>query len=231
MKYNKSITEKKKNAFKNIIKPKLIVLGNSNVGKSSFIKFLIKNKKLTTGIVGKTPGTTKSIEKYTIPTLPFEIIDLPGFGEFSTLSKVEKEKSKIKIIEYVENNRKNIFLSILILNAIRINDELQKWYYENKNTIPLSCEFVSWLKELKIDTIILINKIDKLKKSEVILIEEKYITVLKELGIIDKNFINNNEIKNDPIIRSVSLKYNLNLNGLKNIIFQKFEFYKNKNSK
>ncbi|MHA1341152.1 MAG: GTPase [Promethearchaeota archaeon] len=204
----------------NVEKQKLVVLGNSNVGKSTFVRFLIGNPKITIGIAGKHAGSTKTIKKYSFSNLPFDIIDLPGFGAMTTITKYEREKVHNSIINYIESNRQYIFLAVVIVNSIRINDELEKWYYQNKETIPLSFEFVSWLDELKIPCIVLINKIDKLKKSQISQIERKIRMIFEEFGFREKEIDCNSGL---ILIKSISLKKGINLQGLKELIFNKFK--------
>ena len=72
-------------------KKQIVLVGKSNVGKSSFINAICNQKKLAK--VGQTPGKTRSINYYNVNN-DFYIVDLPGYG-YSTMS--EKEKIKIKI--------------------------------------------------------------------------------------------------------------------------------------
>ncbi len=125
--------------------PRLVLVGNSNVGKSTITKFFLHNKKLATGTVGKKAGSTVSLKLYKDPGVPFEIVDLPGFGAMTRTSKDLKDKIHSEIIDYVERDKKNIFLILVIINAVRILDELEKWYYRDNTTIPLTFEFLSWI--------------------------------------------------------------------------------------
>lgn len=163
--------------------PRLIMLGNSNVGKSTIVKFLLSNKKLATGAIGKHAGSTVGLKIYDDHNLPYQIIDMPGFGAMTRTSKQDKEKIYDKIIEYVEGDKENIFLALVVINAIRVEDEMQKWYYENKQTIPLSFEFITWLNDIGIPAIVVLNKIDRLKRFELKNVEKEISRGFNDLGI------------------------------------------------
>ncbi|MHA1729761.1 MAG: GTPase [Promethearchaeota archaeon] len=195
--------------------PRLVLLGNSNVGKSSIVKYLLKNKKLTAGKIGKRAGSTTKLNLYKDPALAYQIVDLPGFGAMVKTSKVMKEKIHTRIIQYVEEDRENIFLALIILNCLRINDELQKWYYGNKKTIPLSYEFVKWLNEVKIPSIVILNKIDRVKKRDLLRIQEKVKTTFSELGIKIGEIEEKTKFTG---ILSVSAKKHINMGNLKDLI-------------
>jgi GTP-binding protein EngB required for normal cell division len=193
--------------------PRLVLLGNSNVGKSSITRYLLNKKKLTIGKIGKHAGSTVTLKLYSDPSNPYQIVDLPGFGAMTRTSKDAKNKIHSKIIQYVEKDKKNIFLALIILNCVRIFDELDKWYYSNAETIPLSYEFVMWLNELKIPSILVLNKIDRIKKRDLEKIVSKINEILSELEIevtgSDKGLIS---------IMPVSAKKNLNMRELKDTV-------------
>jgi GTP-binding protein len=168
--------------------PKLLMLGNSNVGKSSICRFLLKDKSLIVGGVGKHAGTTVKLKVYKDPQLPYEIVDLPGLGAMTRTGREEINKIHNMIVHYVEKDKNHIFLALIIFNCVRIQDELQKWYYDQQETIPLSYEFVTWLNELGIPNIVIINKIDKVKKSELSKILTDVEAVLTDLEIQKLDF-------------------------------------------
>lgn len=195
--------------------PRLVVLGNSNVGKSSITRFLLRNKNLAIGKIGKKAGSTITLNLYKDPKIPYQIVDLPGFGAMTTVSKEKKEKVHDAIIKYVERDKENIFLAIVILNCIRINDELDKWYYGNVKTIPLSYEFVTWLNELELPSIIVLNKIDKLKKRELKEVNERVRRILSDLGV---KIVGINESRGLLDIIQVSAKVGTNMKEFRLIV-------------
>ena len=91
--------------------PEIVLVGKSNVGKSSFVNTMINRKNLAR--TSNTPGKTRQINFYNIDDV-FYFVDLPGYG-FSKMSKQEKVISGKYIEEYLEN-RENIALVILLLD-------------------------------------------------------------------------------------------------------------------
>jgi len=55
--------------------PSLLIIGNSNVGKSSITRLLLPNPKIFKGKIGKSPGSTLLIKPISQPNLPYKIID------------------------------------------------------------------------------------------------------------------------------------------------------------
>jgi GTP-binding protein EngB required for normal cell division len=201
--------------------PRLVMIGNSNVGKSTISKFFLKNKKLATGSIGKHAGSTVTLKQYKDPALPFHIIDLPGFGAMTHTSKNLKEKIHDEIIQYVERDKSNIFLILIIINGVRILDELKKYYYQDATTIPLTFEFLTWIsEELEMPCALVINKIDKLKKQEITQI------VLEVKKVLDAFHIklNENPQKGLQKIFTVSAKNGVNMNELKQFVEKQWRF-------
>lgn len=91
--------------------PEIVLVGKSNVGKSSFINTLINRKRLAR--TSSEPGKTRQINFYNMDNR-FYFVDLPGYG-FSKMSKVEQEKVNGFIDEYL-HIRKNISLIVLLID-------------------------------------------------------------------------------------------------------------------
>ena len=91
--------------------PEIVLVGKSNVGKSSFINTMLNRKNLARN--SNTPGKTRQINFYNIDD-NFYFVDLPGYG-YSKMSKEEKVISGKYIEEYLEK-RDNIHLIILVLD-------------------------------------------------------------------------------------------------------------------
>ena len=91
--------------------PEIVLVGKSNVGKSSFINTMINRKSLAR--TSSQPGKTRQINFYNMDE-KFYFVDLPGYG-FSKMSKVEQEKVNHFIDEYL-HIRKNISLIILLID-------------------------------------------------------------------------------------------------------------------
>ncbi len=91
--------------------PEIVLVGKSNVGKSSFINTMINRKKLAR--TSSEPGKTRQINFYNMDN-SFYFVDLPGYG-YSKMSKSEQEKVNGFIDEYL-HVRKNIALIILLID-------------------------------------------------------------------------------------------------------------------
>lgn len=91
--------------------PEIVLVGKSNVGKSSFINTMINRKKLAR--TSSEPGKTRQINFYNIDE-QFYFVDLPGYG-YSKMSKQEQAKVNGFIDEYL-HVRKNISLIVLLID-------------------------------------------------------------------------------------------------------------------
>lgn len=91
--------------------PEIVLVGKSNVGKSSFINTMLNRKNLAR--TSNTPGKTRQINFYNIDN-NFYFVDLPGYG-YSKISKQEQ----ITMGNYIEHYlkiRKEIKLIIFLLD-------------------------------------------------------------------------------------------------------------------
>ena len=90
--------------------PEIVLVGKSNVGKSSFINTMINRKKLAR--TSSEPGKTRQINFYNIDN-NFYFVDLPGYG-YSKMSKKEQEKVGSFIEEYLVKSPKIALIIFLI---------------------------------------------------------------------------------------------------------------------
>ena len=113
--------------------PEVVLVGKSNVGKSSFINTMICRKNLAR--TSNTPGKTRQINFYNIDDL-FYFVDLPGYG-FSKMSKKEKIISGNYIEEYLEK-RENIALVIHLLDIRHkpTADDMLMYDYILRSNLP-----------------------------------------------------------------------------------------------
>ena len=145
-------------------KPSLLIIGNSNVGKSTITRLLLPTPKKFKGKTGKTPGSTLLIKPITQPRMAYQIVDLPGFGYMKHSSRRREEHNKKQIIVHIEKHNKDYFFGLVVINILRIEDEINKYFVQNEETIPLSFELIKFLNEFDIPILIVINKIDKLSQ-------------------------------------------------------------------
>ena len=91
--------------------PEIVLVGKSNVGKSSFINTMINRKKLAR--TSSEPGKTRQINFYNIDDL-FYFVDLPGYG-YSKMSKKEQSQVGAFTDSYLQK-RKEISLVVFLLD-------------------------------------------------------------------------------------------------------------------
>ena len=129
--------------------PEIVLVGKSNVGKSSFVNTMINRKKLAR--TSSEPGKTRQINFYNIDD-SFYFVDLPGYG-YSKMSKKEQAQVGDFIEEYLFN-RKEIALIIFLID-IRHNP--------TANDLLMYNYVISY----KLPFIILTNKADKIAITKV----------------------------------------------------------------
>jgi GTP-binding protein len=113
--------------------PEIVLVGKSNVGKSSFVNTMINRKNLAR--TSNTPGKTRQINFYNMDD-KFYFVDLPGYG-FSKMSKEEKVISG-KFIEQYLSTRTNIAVIVLVLDIRHkpTNDDFLMYDYILKTNLP-----------------------------------------------------------------------------------------------
>lgn len=113
--------------------PEIVLVGKSNVGKSSFINTLVNRKKLAR--TSSEPGKTRQINFYNIDQ-QFYLVDLPGYG-YSKMSKQEQSKVGSFIEEYLQKSKK-IALIVFVIDIRHeptANDKLM-YDYIFKTNLP-----------------------------------------------------------------------------------------------
>lgn len=129
--------------------PEIVLVGKSNVGKSSFINTMINRKKLAR--TSSEPGKTRQINFYNIDD-KFYFVDLPGYG-YSKMSKIEQARVGSFIEEYL-NTRKNISLIVFLIDIRHLPTANDKLMYD----YVISSEF---------PCIVVANKADKIAVTKV----------------------------------------------------------------
>ena len=134
--------------YKGFDLPEIVLLGRSNVGKSSFINMLSNNNKLAK--VSATQGKTKLVNFFLF-NKEFILVDLPGYG-YAEASKLEQQRWGKMIDTYLETST-NISNAILVVDIRHIptDQDVQMLNYLTFNNIPAT---------------IVATKYDKIKKSE-----------------------------------------------------------------
>ena len=129
--------------------PQVAFAGRSNVGKSSVINRLLNRKNFAR--VGSAPGKTTHINYFLIDKT-FYLVDLPGYG-YAKVSKAEKARWG-KLIELWFADNSLMTLGVMIVDA------------RHKPSAG-DCTMAAWFKQSGRPFVIVANKVDKLKKSEI----------------------------------------------------------------
>lgn len=154
-----SATSKKQ--YPELLEHEIVLVGKSNVGKSSFINSMLNRKKLAK--TSNVPGKTRQINFYNIDN-KMHIVDLPGYG-YSKMSKMDAAKMGVYIEEYLQIRGISLIVQLLDIRHDPTKDDLHMYEYILKQNIPF---------------LILCNKADKLSKSKV---EARVNEIKKILGI------------------------------------------------
>ena len=127
--------------------PQIAFAGKSNVGKSSVINKLLLRKNFAR--VGEAPGKTTHINFFRIDEAMY-LVDLPGYG-YAKVPQKEKERWGRLMEDYFAANRIDLGVLIVDYRHPPTNNDITmaRWFLDS------GCPFV-----------VVANKMDKLKKSE-----------------------------------------------------------------
>ncbi len=128
-------------------KSEFLLVGRSNVGKSSFINTLIERKNFAR--TSSKPGKTQTLNFYKVNDA-FYLVDVPGYG-YASVSKDTQKKFGLMIEEYLKSreNLKHVFMLIDYRHKPTEDDVLM---YE-------------FLKYYNLDITIVATKYDKVSKN------------------------------------------------------------------
>ena len=129
--------------------PQVVFAGRSNVGKSSAINRLLNRKNFAR--VGSAPGKTTHINYFLIDKKLY-LVDLPGYG-YAKVSKQERDRWG-RLIEAWFADAGRMAAGILIVDA------------RHKPTAD-DMTMHAWFRETGCPEIVVANKLDKLKRSQV----------------------------------------------------------------
>ncbi len=128
--------------------PKIVFAGKSNVGKSSVINKVLNRKNFAR--VGSQPGKTVHVNYFMIDRRAY-FTDLPGYG-YAKVSKSERDRWG-KLMESFFSDPESISLGIMIVDA------------RHKPTAD-DVTMAQWFMQSGCPFVIVANKTDKVKKSE-----------------------------------------------------------------
>ena len=91
--------------------PEIAIAGKSNVGKSSFINFMVNQSKLAK--TSSEPGRTRLLNYFEINNGEYYFVDLPGYG-YAKAPRGEKEKWGALIENYLRTSQNLINVFVLV---------------------------------------------------------------------------------------------------------------------
>lgn len=149
-------------------KKEFLLVGRSNVGKSSFINTLINRKNFAR--TSARPGKTQTLNFYEINNT-FFLVDVPGYG-FAKVQKSLKKKFGLIIEEYLESRSELQMVFMLVdFRHKPTEDDVMMYNYLKHYNIPVT---------------IIATKVDKLKKSAH---DRNKKVILSTLGIKEEDLI------------------------------------------
>ena len=129
-------------------KPEVLVVGKSNVGKSSLINALCDKKRLA--FTSSKPGHTRLLNYYDIDK-KFYIVDAPGYGYAK--GGIDLDRLFAEMMDSYFSNNRELKLVLVLLDARReISNDDQ--------------EIIDYIKESGFPYFIVITKIDKVNQKE-----------------------------------------------------------------
>lgn len=128
--------------------PRIVFSGKSNVGKSSVINRLLGRKNFAR--VGASPGKTIHVNYFLIDKTAY-FVDLPGYG-YAKVSRAERERWGALMERFFAESGL-ITLGVMIVDA------------RHKPTAD-DVTMAEWFKAARHPLVLVANKVDKLKKSE-----------------------------------------------------------------
>ena len=167
-----------------------LLVGRSNVGKSSFINCLINRKNYAR--TSATPGKTQTLNFYNVNDL-FYLVDVPGYG-YASVDKMTQKKFGLMIEEYLMNRSdlKRVFLLVDYRHKPMEDDVLMynflKYYNKPVTIVATKYDKVATSKRAKIektlndafnlapdDNIVYFSSVTRKVKYEVYKIIESYL--------------------------------------------------------
>lgn len=149
-------------------KNEFLLVGRSNVGKSSFINTIIGRKNFAR--TSSKPGKTQTLNFYLINDY-FYLVDAPGYG-FAKVNKQLKDKFGLIMENYLEDrdNLKMVFMLIDFRHK-PTEDDIMMYNYLKHYNIPVT---------------LICTKVDKVSKNS----HEKQINIItKTLGVTKEDLV------------------------------------------
>ena len=129
-------------------KPEFLLVGRSNVGKSSFINTLLGRKNYAK--TSATPGKTQTLNFY-ICNDEFYLVDVPGYG-YANTDKSTQKKLGLMIEDYLKTRTNLVRVFMLVDGRMKPTENDVLMY--------------NYLKYYNVPTTVIATKYDKLKAKD-----------------------------------------------------------------
>ena len=123
--------------------PEIAFIGRSNVGKSSLVNMLTKQKELAK--VSKMPGKTKLINFFSMDGW-WNLVDLPGYG-FAKVAKGEQQRFNVSVADYLMG-RTNLTQVFVLVDS-------------RFEPMELDLEFLAWMQDCPAPHALVFTKTDE----------------------------------------------------------------------
>ena len=132
---NLAISAVRRSQYPTDEKPEFLLVGRSNVGKSSFINTIINRKNYAR--TSATPGKTQTINFYLVNDA-FYLVDAPGYG-YASLNKAKQKKFGLMMEDYL-TSRKNLKQVFMLIDFRHkpTSDDLMMYNYLKHYKIPVT---------------------------------------------------------------------------------------------
>lgn len=147
--------------------PEFALIGRSNVGKSSLVNLLTRQKGLAK--VSAVPGKTQLINFFSIDR-QWTLVDLPGYG-YAKVNKGKRDTFSTLIIDYLLK-RPNLRLTFVLIDS-RLEPQ------------QIDIDFVRWLTDSGVSYGLIFTKIDKLSKAALQRNVDAFLNRIREFSIVD----------------------------------------------
>lgn len=158
-------------------KPEVLIVGRSNVGKSSLINALTQKKKLA--FTSSKPGHTRLLNYYDIDN-KFYLVDAPGYGYAK--GGIDLDRLFAEMMSSYFDSNTDLKLVLILLDSRRelSEDDLEIVEYVKENNIPFA---------------LVITKYDKVNQKE----KSALNRYLKEMGLANEQVFYTSILKNDSL--------------------------------
>ena len=157
--------------------PEVLIVGRSNVGKSSLINALCQKKKLA--FTSSKPGHTRLLNYYDIDK-KFFLVDAPGYGYAKGGINLDQLFYEMMESYFADNHELKLVLILLDARRELTNDDVEIINYVEENEIPF---------------FLVVTKFDKVNQKEKAALNKH----LKEVGLKPEEIFYTSALKDNTL--------------------------------